>query len=96
MATGDMIDMIHLPPSLQIKTGATDSAEQGKFGTIIETQERALIIDALKETKGNQSQAALILGTTKRIIHYKIKKFGIDPGRFRSKVAGESSLYRIL
>jgi Nif-specific regulatory protein len=92
MATGDMIDMIHLPPALQIKTGATDSAEQGKFGTIIETQERALIIDALKETKGNQSQAALILGTTKRIIHYKIKKFGIDPGRFRSRATGEASL----
>ncbi len=91
MATGDAIDMIHLPPSLQIRTGSSAAPDQGKFGTIIETQERALIIDALKETRGNQSQAALILGTTKRIIHYKIKKFGIDPGRFRSGSAREAS-----
>jgi Nif-specific regulatory protein len=91
MAASDTIELIHLPPSLQIRSGSANIADHGKFGTIIETQERALIIDALKETKGNQSQAALILGTTKRIIHYKIKKFGIDPGRFRGKSTAETS-----
>ena len=30
-----------------------------------------------------QSQAAKLLGTSKRVIHYKIHKYGIDPRRFR-------------
>jgi len=45
--------------------------------------ERALIIDALVSTQGNQSQAAKLLGTSKRVIHYKIHKYGIEPRRFR-------------
>ncbi len=83
LAGGDTIEIIHLPPSLQIKPKEGDRRDPGKFSSIIESQERALIIDALKETRGNQSQAAKLLGTTKRIIQYKIQKFAIDPWRFR-------------
>lgn len=83
LAGGDTIEVIHLPPSLQIKQKEGDRRDPGKFSSIIESQERALIIDALKETRGNQSQAAKLLGTTKRIIQYKIQKFAIDPWRFR-------------
>ena len=82
---GDMIEIIHLPPSLQVKPKDGDRKDQGKLNSIIESQEKALIIDALKETRGNQSQAAKLLGSTKRIIQYKIQKFGIDPWRFRPK-----------
>ena len=32
-----------------------------------------------------QAQAARLLGTTKRIIQYKVEKYGIDPRRFRAK-----------
>jgi len=49
-----------------------------------------MIVDALKESRGNQSQAARILGTTKRIIQYKIQKFGIDPRRFNPKHTGST------
>jgi Nif-specific regulatory protein len=42
-------------------------------------------MEALKETRGNQSQAARLLGTTKRIIQYKIQKLGINPSNFRPK-----------
>ncbi|MCX5834771.1 MAG: hypothetical protein NTV99_09745 [Deltaproteobacteria bacterium] len=50
---------------------------------LIDDYERALIIDALVNTSGNQSQAAKLLGITKRVIHYKVHKYGIDPRRFR-------------
>jgi Nif-specific regulatory protein len=40
---------------------------------------------ALKETGGNQTRAAKILGTTKRVIQYRIRKFGIDTRQFRPK-----------
>ena len=39
----------------------------------------------LKDARGNQSKAARVLGTTKRIIQYKVEKYGIDVKRFKSK-----------
>ena len=42
-------------------------------------------MEALKETRGNQTRAAKLLGTTKRIIQYRIQKLGIDAHQFRSK-----------
>lgn len=85
LAEGDSIEMIHLPPSLQTKTRDGERKEAGRFSTVIEAQERSLIIDALKETQGNQSKAAKLLGTTKRIMQYKIQKMGIDPKKFNNK-----------
>jgi len=40
--------------------------------------------DALKTARGNRSQAARLLGTTQRIISYKVRKYGIDPARLKS------------
>ena len=85
MTEGDAIEMIHLPPSLQAKMREGDPTEKGRLSTVILSQERSLILEALKETRGNQSQAARLLGTTKRIIQYKIQKLGIDPAKFRTK-----------
>jgi Nif-specific regulatory protein len=88
LAGSDTIEIMHLPPSLQVKSRDGERKEQGKLSNLVESQERGLIIDALKETRGNQSQAAKLLGTTKRIIQYKIQKFGIDPWQFRPKRNG--------
>lgn len=85
MTEGDAIEMIHLPPSLQSKVREGDPRETGRLNMVIESQERSLILEALKETRGNQSQAARLLGTTKRIVQYKIQKLGIDPAKFRTK-----------
>jgi Nif-specific regulatory protein len=85
LAEGDSIEMIHLPPSLQSKPREGDPRETGRLSMVVESQERSLIIEALKETRGNQSQAARLLGTTKRIMQYKIQKLGIDAARFRIK-----------
>jgi hypothetical protein len=45
---------------------------------IVETFERNIIETTLKDTNGNQSKAALILGISKRKMQYKIEKYGID------------------
>ena len=45
--------------------------------------ERDFIQDALKTARGNRARAAKLLDTTERIVGYKIKKYGIDCGRFR-------------
>jgi Nif-specific regulatory protein len=60
-----------------------ESQRVSSLTSLMNAYERALIIDALVSTQGNQSQAAKLLGTSKRVIHYKIHKFGIDPRRFR-------------
>jgi Nif-specific regulatory protein len=44
--------------------------------------EKHIIVSALERTGGNQSRAARQLGTTRRILAYRIRKYGIDPGRF--------------
>jgi Nif-specific regulatory protein len=85
LANGDTIDSVHLPPSLQMKVSAPEKKRQGKLTSLVNTYERSLIVDALKDARGNQSQAARILGTTKRIIQYKVEKYAIDTRRFRSK-----------
>lgn len=46
--------------------------------------EKTIIIHALTRTKGNQSAAAELLGTTKRILTYKVHKYEIDCDQFRS------------
>ena len=78
LANGDAIEINHLPPSLQMKSREGQKKENDKLSALIDAQQRALIVDALKETNGNQSQAAKILGTTKRIIQYKIQKLGVN------------------
>jgi len=85
MTKTDVLDCEHLPPSLQLKDGMHDRKGRGKLSSVVEAQERLLIIDALKETSGNQTKSAKLLGTTKRIIQYKISKMGIDPKNYRKK-----------
>jgi Nif-specific regulatory protein len=85
LATKDTIETIHLPPSLQTLSSAGERKGQGKLNTVVEAQERALILGALRETDGNQTRAAKLLGTTKRIIQYRIQKLGIDARQFRQK-----------
>jgi Nif-specific regulatory protein len=83
LAAGDTIDIINLPTALQAGLRNSEKKDQGKLSNVIEANERSMIVEALRETKGNQSRAAKNLGTTKRIIQYKIQKLGIDPSRFR-------------
>jgi len=45
--------------------------------------EKHIIVSALKRTGGNQSEAAKQLGTTKRILTYRIHKYNIDIHAFR-------------
>lgn len=86
LSSGNTIECSHLPPSLQvIETKVEKKEEYNKLSSVVEAQERSLIIDTLEATGGNQAKAAKMLGTTKRIIQYKITKLGIDPKLFRKK-----------
>jgi two-component system nitrogen regulation response regulator GlnG len=45
---------------------------------IISTVERELVIQALKETNGNQVHAAKMLGMTRATLRKRVEKFGIQ------------------
>ena len=54
--------------------------------------EKHIIASALKRTGGNQSEAAKQLGTTPRILKYRIQKYGIDIKAYRSHESRKSGL----
>ncbi len=72
----------HLPPTLQTAS-ASGTVTRLSMTAAIEAYEKDLILDALKTTRGNRARAAALLGTTERILGYKVKKYAIDCHRFR-------------
>ncbi len=78
----EVIRSYHLPPSLQTAR-SSDTPSRLTLPEAVKKVEKELIVEALKETRGNQSKAARLLGTTLRVLNYKIRKYGIDPKLFR-------------
>jgi len=72
----------HLPPSLQT-SHSSGTAYHGTMQWALDNLERDLIMDALKTSSGNISKASKVLGVTERILGLRIKKYLIDPKRFR-------------
>jgi Nif-specific regulatory protein len=81
LSTDGVIHAHHLPPSLQT-SDATDTVGEGTLADRVALLERDTIVDALKRTDGNMAEAARELGSTPRVIRYKIRKLGIDPDRY--------------
>ena len=92
LARGDVIEAHHLPPTLQVKTGSERDVPRGELKRLVAVYEMELITDALKACNGNQTKAAHSLGTTKRIIQYKISKYGIPYTRFRHEESSDSAV----
>jgi Nif-specific regulatory protein len=82
VADGDVIHGHHLSPTLQTAE-RSGTVVTGSLGEAVAAFESNLIQDGLKTTRGNRARAARLLGTTERIINYKIRRYGIDPRRFR-------------
>ena len=66
-----------------VATDRSDSMTGGSLSEAVSAYEKDLIQDALTRTRGNRVQAAKLLGSTERIISYKVKKYNIDCRRFR-------------
>ncbi len=77
-----VIHTYHLPPTLQ--TGAeSDTLHTLSFEDAVEALEKELLIDALKNTRGNATMAARQLNITVRKFNYKAKKYMIDYRDYR-------------
>ncbi|MFP4499543.1 MAG: nif-specific transcriptional activator NifA [Candidatus Hydrogenedentota bacterium] len=78
----DVVHGHHLPPTLQ----TAEASNTRLKGTLEESMDRVeceLIIEALKDTRGNKAKAARTLGVTERIIGLRVEKHGINPRQYR-------------
>jgi Nif-specific regulatory protein len=75
---GQVIYVRHLPSTLHPR-----ESSHGSLAAAMDAYEKELIEDALKTARGNRARAARLLGTTERIMNYRIKKLEIDHRRFR-------------
>jgi Nif-specific regulatory protein len=87
ISSGD--EVVHgysMPPSLQTAEETNTQVLPGKGASLkgmMETYERELIIDALKQHRGIAAAAARELQTTQRILNYRIRSLGIAPRSYR-------------
>ena len=73
----------HLPPSLQT-ADATGTPVAGSFEVLMQAYEREILIEAVKNSRGNMAKASRLLGTTTRILSYRLQKLDIDPKQHKS------------
>ncbi|MGD9974052.1 MAG: sigma-54 interaction domain-containing protein [Desulfatirhabdiaceae bacterium] len=77
-----VIHSYHLPPTLQ--TGSeSGTLPDYSMEEAVANLEREILIDALKNTRGNISLAAQLVKTTVRIFTYKAKQYDIDYRNYR-------------
>lgn len=77
-----VIHSYHLPPTLQTGKESNTLPDQS-LEEAIAGLEREMIIDALKNTRGNITQSAKLLKTTVRKVAYKAKKYGVEYYHYR-------------
>ena len=82
LCDGGVIHSYHLPPTLQ--TGQeSGTLPELSLDDAVANLEREMIIDSLKNTRGNITLAAQILKTTVRIFAYKAKRYNVDYRQYR-------------
>ncbi len=82
LCDGGVVHSYHLPPTLQTGT-ESDTLPELSMEDAVASLEREMIIDALKNTRGNITLAAQILKTTIRKFAYKAKKYGVHYRHYR-------------
>lgn len=80
--TDQVIRTHNLPASLQTAS-TSETMQNGTLDIILGKMEQQIIMDALISTKGNSARAAEHLGITERMMGIRIKKYQIDPKRFK-------------
>jgi len=80
MARGEMITPLEFSAELQaLAENAEDAEIDLSPGRSLKEVEKVMILRTLKETGGNRTHAARILGISRRTLQLKLKKYGINP-----------------
>lgn len=83
IVSGGYIEPNHLPANLwgEIKNIQPLQASNYGIRDAVSKMERELIISALKDAKGNRSQAMRVLGISRRAFYDKLRRYNIDSER---------------
>jgi Nif-specific regulatory protein len=77
-STGMVIDEAHLPKNIRASRPESQSSDEPPtLARAVEQLERQMIAGALRESEGNLARASRRLGTTERILRYKVNKYGL-------------------
>ena len=82
LSTDGVIKTHNLPPTIQ-NAVCSETVTKGTLESILDKLEKQILQDTLLETKGNITKAALSLGITERMMGLRIKKYDINPKRFK-------------
>jgi Nif-specific regulatory protein len=80
-----VVHAYHLPPTLQ-SSESSGTRYHGSLEERLAEVELELIVDALKDSRGNMAEAARALGISERVMALHVKNRGIDFRLFRLKV----------
>jgi two-component system response regulator HydG len=78
MSKGDTLTLADLPPVL---AGLLQEEKSTPSPTSLKDVERETIVKTLRQTGGNRTRTAAILGITRKTLQNKIKEYGIDVQR---------------
>ena len=82
LSSDGVIHTHNLPPTIQ-NALSSQTEHSGTLDTILGKIEKQILQDALISTKGNMAKAASSLGITERMMGLRIRKYLIDPKRFK-------------
>ena len=83
LTNDDVVHGHHLPPTLQTAE-STGTVVLATIDSALDTLERDMIIDALKNSRGNKAKAARALGLTERIMGLRVLKHNIETKQYRT------------
>jgi two-component system response regulator HydG len=75
----DRMGIEALPPQLRELMGVEEDSPEIHVGLSLREVEREMILQTLRETSGNRTRAASILGISRKTLLNKIKEYGIQP-----------------
>jgi Nif-specific regulatory protein len=80
---GTVVEESHLPKAAR-GDERTSVSPRPTLPQAVEQLERQMIADALRESQGNLARASRKLGTTERVLVYKVDKYGLRTLRARA------------
>jgi len=84
LSSDNVIHAYHLPPSLQ-SAESTGTKNTSTLSEAVEALEKEMLIETLKNTKGNRAAAARALGITERQIGTRVIKYNLQNAHYLSK-----------
>jgi two-component system response regulator HydG len=79
VAESGLIAPSHLPPKLSARQLFPETPP--KVGAVPDDDEKTALVNALRQSAGNQSRAAVLLGVSRVTVWHRMKKYGIDVHR---------------